>query len=330
LEHAVWTVRLHPALPFQSDRVGFEIPGLPGIEFFFVLSGFVMMMVHGEDFGHADRILPFLWRRCCRIFPLYWLVLAAMVWQFWSTLPGTAVERIGWVTLWPLTIQNLLPVAWTLRQEMLFYLMLALCMLPRIGLWILGLWVGSHVAATLGLLPWPTERHPVLILLGLNYDFFLGLLTGFLYRRLAVSHRLCLALLGFGTAGILVGLWATKGGTELGPSPLRCLAGLSFGAVIFACGRLEEAGWLRPGRWAVWCGIASYPLYLSHVMVYDYLVRPIGSTGLAAAIGPNPTLILLAALAVPVGLLLGLADRHVQRLLRRRSRASAREPVMPY
>ena len=50
--------------------------GHSGVEFFFVLSGFIMLMVHQGDIGKTSRVIPFLRRRFERIYPFFWVVLA--------------------------------------------------------------------------------------------------------------------------------------------------------------------------------------------------------------------------------------------------------------
>ena len=53
--------------------------GYAGVEFFFALSGFIMVFIHRGDFGHPARVGRFLRKRVERISPVYWVVLAALV-----------------------------------------------------------------------------------------------------------------------------------------------------------------------------------------------------------------------------------------------------------
>src|SRR5665811_644129 len=48
----------------------------PGVDIFFVISGFIVCQVAARPHTGA---LPFLARRCWRIFPIYWIVLAFSV-----------------------------------------------------------------------------------------------------------------------------------------------------------------------------------------------------------------------------------------------------------
>jgi peptidoglycan/LPS O-acetylase OafA/YrhL len=316
LNHAGSTVYTHPLLPFRSDAAHFEFPAQPGLEFFFALSGFVMVLIHLSDFGQAARVPPFLWRRVSRIYPMYWLVLVIMLWQFWAILPDATTWWVGWFTLWPFTWHNVVPVAWSLRLEMAFYLILALCMLPRVGPWVLALWIGATAFPTLGLLPWSEDTPLRLLVNPFNVDFFAGLVAGLAYRKTRPTPRQSAALLVGGLAGAFVGLWLMDWGLVWGGMLSHIILSASFGCVIIGCGKLEQAGSLRLGSWATLCGLASYPLYLTHLLVFDGLTRPFGTTGLAAALGPNLTLLALLAASVAVAVPLGLADRRLQRLLR--------------
>src|SRR5436190_1288571 len=53
--------------------------GHAGVEFFFVLSGFIIFYIHGKDLGVPSRFFSFIRKRFIRIYPIYWLVLAAII-----------------------------------------------------------------------------------------------------------------------------------------------------------------------------------------------------------------------------------------------------------
>ena len=53
--------------------------GHAGVDFFFVLSGFIIMHVHRGDLGRPGRFGRYAWRRATRIVPMYWVVTAIVV-----------------------------------------------------------------------------------------------------------------------------------------------------------------------------------------------------------------------------------------------------------
>src|SRR5713101_596459 len=53
--------------------------GFAGVDFFFVLSGFIMMYVHAADFGQPRALGAYIWKRFTRIYPAYWIVFAVIL-----------------------------------------------------------------------------------------------------------------------------------------------------------------------------------------------------------------------------------------------------------
>ena len=58
--------------------------GYSGVEFFFVLSGFIMILVHRADIGVPARARRFLRKRLVRIVPFYWVVTLALALLLWT------------------------------------------------------------------------------------------------------------------------------------------------------------------------------------------------------------------------------------------------------
>src|ERR1700690_1319738 len=55
---------------------GFFNFGHAGVDFFFVLSGFIIYFVHHRDIGHPASLPRYTWRRLTRVLPIYWVVTA--------------------------------------------------------------------------------------------------------------------------------------------------------------------------------------------------------------------------------------------------------------
>src|SRR5437870_555325 len=117
--------RDHLFTDFGSVPLGdFFVFGHAGVDFFFVLSGFIIFYVHADDIGRPYRLMHYLRRRFTRIYPFYWVIslltLTAIVLSAHQGLPS-AGQFIASALLIPLNDIVIVPVAWTLQQEIVFY-----------------------------------------------------------------------------------------------------------------------------------------------------------------------------------------------------------------
>ena len=315
-------------LPFGRWH-SFAMPGTAGVEFFFVLSGFVMALAHRQDLARGGNVGAFLWKRFCRIYPLYWVVLAFPLYRFWGAPLLSADAIVAWMSLLPVRTDNLLVVAWTLRQEVTFYLVLAICLVPVVGRFVLFAWVAATVCWWFVLPAPPWAGHVVAghVFSIFNFEFFAGLLAGWVLPRWTGRAALGWALLA-GGIGVLGWRMSLDGwGNEYGPTLARPVYGGAYAAVILACAVLERQGAIRFGRRAAWCaawaGALSYPLYLSHLITLDAVAGWIGPSGIAGAIGADATFgVLLVSAVVGAVVLAVVVDRPLQRGLRRVSASS--------
>jgi peptidoglycan/LPS O-acetylase OafA/YrhL len=100
--------------------------GASGVDIFFVISGFIICQVAARP---QNRALHFLVRRCWRIFPLYWVVLAfsvlidaiGMNWAPWMSARHSTFDYIFLLT----TENRFVPQGWSLVYELYFYVSLA-------------------------------------------------------------------------------------------------------------------------------------------------------------------------------------------------------------
>ena len=310
-----------------SDQLGYHFDwpvieaGHAGVEFFFVLSGFIMAYVHGRDIGHRDRQRHYWFSRISRIYPLYWIILAltalgqALVGQVEPNLQSLA-SILRAVFLLPFADYPPVAVAWTLSHEMLFYILLGLAIaVGRPALWLLGLWwglclwvlclkLGGHDPS----FPLAFVGAPINLLFGLGILAYwaLGVLTP---RRALVAVGLGAVIFGFGIANDAnpaledVRFFIYGAGAML----------LISGAVI-----LERAGWIRVPGWLIFMGNASYATYLGHSLVMMTVVTGLRVSGYA---GQVPGLVIVCGIVV-AGTLGGAAlhvicERPLMRVLRR-------------
>ncbi len=313
------------------------------VQYFFVLSGFVMVTAHYGDPAGWMRPLNFWWRRACRIYPLYWLVLLPVVLAGWQALPPGALWHL--ISLNPATYPEIIPPAWSLRYELAFYLMFGLCLVPVIGRYVLGGWVfsvlwlylpsgirwctwlrGWHwmkgglvvkALATLNVYLVQTSSHFVS---AWEVLFFAGLAAGWLFLTLRPRLWSGAVALLLGLALCLHTLAISKWGVDYPNDFQLPLAAVGYGLLLYGLVVLEARELFRCGKWAVRLGAMSYPLYISHQPVIALVSHLIPSPGF----GPVALTILclgtVAAIYAACFVLTFHADRPLQRFLRRAGR----------
>src|SRR4028119_3314 len=97
--------------------------GWSGVDYFFVLSGFIMVYVHRSAIGKKDQLKSFLVKRAVRIYPIYWIITLT-VWCLFLVIPDFANNQdlslgnvIVSLLLIPQKDQFILEVGWTLTYE---------------------------------------------------------------------------------------------------------------------------------------------------------------------------------------------------------------------
>lgn len=253
-----------------------------GVDLFFIISGFIMMLVSDPLTGRETARSTFLIRRVQRVVPLYWffnLLLAAGAVAMpsllrWTTIsPELVLTSMFFIPAFhPVNggVQPLISVGWTLQYEAFFYVVFA-CLLP------LGLGARVVVAAALftGLvsvagLAGRGSALAVFLANPIMFEFVAGMAVYWLYRRGGVTRQAGAVV---AVLALPVAFWAVGSGVA---SPLGALIdprwhrAIAWGVpalLLFYSGLalFDIPG--MAGRALVKLGDASYSLYLSHVFV---------------------------------------------------------------
>jgi len=220
--------------------------GFIGVDFFFVLSGFVMYWAHVQDFGQPAALGSFVKKRLLRIMPLYWVVLAVKLLRDWRQFDWLVV--LSAAALLPYPRPPCITVSWTLSYEMLFYAAVALMiLLPRGWLTFLPL----LALAALALTPPPVTAPgngflDALMVFPFNIhllEFLMGLAVGWLNAHWRASPRQAHALV------VLTGVWLV--GVLAAATWLSRPAVLPTWAPAYELAELHSNAILEQGVWLI-------------------------------------------------------------------------------
>lgn len=237
-----------------------------GVDFFFVLSGFIIVMVHGRDVGRPERFTLYLRKRFARVYPAYWVYAGAFVALVALGFGNGAGRPHGvpeWVTTFSLIrfVNMFTPIspAWTLFHEIAFYAVFSLMILRRrLGIAAFVAW--QAICLMLMHYPFPSERTPfATYFAAYNLDFSIGMGAYLLSRTQAASNVAWLA------AGLLIfSVTYACEASGLAFAAYPFFYALSFGLVLAFIVNREAAGRLPRLALLEAIGDASYSIYLVH------------------------------------------------------------------
>ena len=324
------------AAPQYFGIAGFAYPlsfGHIGVDFFFVLSGFIITYVHWQDISRPDALPRYLQRRFVRIYPIYWIIFLAVL-LLALVMPATRAavpHELGFI----LKGLGLIPedwrrhasppvivVSWSLEYEVVFYLVFALAIVNRWLLAIpLALLAYAYISCAGGCeFPRSFFTNAIALL------FVMGAMVAVCERRgLAVRSPLALAgagtfiFLSLGVAEVLAPSFRSTVSEHIALGLASCLTIAGLLSWEKAQAHKVSLGAL------VLLGDASYVLYLLHypliIVLCKLAVRVLPRTVPGAAIAY--VLILLLCVLAAVAVHLWIEKPLLWRLGRRRPQAPA-------
>ncbi|WP_262965703.1 acyltransferase family protein [Methylobacter psychrophilus] len=270
--------------------------GSIGVDIFFVISGFIMAMITKNLFGTSCEY-KFLYKRCIRIFPIYWfyslLVLGVFLFkpEIVNSTQGNQVNIIKSLLLLPDKNLPLLMVGWSLIYEIYFYFIVTLALRTVkdtryplfLIIWafavVLISWVFSEFSLTKES-PWFNVMTSPLCL-----EFISGSFIALFYHRVKPSYGVI--FLGTGTLVILTTpVYMVSISVPYIPGGWANTAIFGTGAFLLVLGTVvcEQKLKLVLPKWLTKIGDASYSLYLSHILILSalgraWLLLPFGHSG---------------------------------------------------
>lgn len=273
--------------------------GNAGVDFFFVLSGFIIYYVHSGDIGEPAKLPHYLWQRVTRIYPIYWVVTAFVVATLllkhdWRSL--TPIHILSSILLLPGVQDPLLGVAWTLMHEIAFYAVFAILIFAPAA----GALLAILDLALVTLAVWEDHASFSFLQSPYHYEFALGVLAAVALKRLHFNRLWLTGVVGL--IGFTVAAWAVNVGTLSGTEGAE--ARFAFGGasclIIIGISSAELRNRLTVPKFGSYLGAASYSIYLVHTLVIGWFARILFSVpGSHAA--PVATAFLVLALSIGAG-----------------------------
>ena len=270
--------------------------GHAGVEFFFALSGFIMILVHRNDIGHPDRVHKFVTKRIMRIYPIYWAISIFVTALYIASSNAQSENAYNSIFLIGYDNNAVLSVAWTLFHEVFFYIIFTFLILNRnIGAIIFTLWFAICLI-------WITEPAPYYGAASINIVFGFGMLAAFGYKYMSKPKLILI---------ISVSLFLILGCEEvflnLIVEDARTLAYGAIAAIAIAAAvSAESKALISSSKWMTALGDSSYSLYLVHYPVLAITAR----LWLATPLRILPNLLAFCAL-IGVAVIAGFATHRL-------------------
>ncbi len=288
--------------------------GASGVDIFFVLSGFIMVVT---TYNKDVDPFKFLMNRIVRVAPIYWMMTLLIVFIFmfgarplgvmelqpsyvWKSLFFIPFERAGF---W----EPVLSVGWTLNYEMFFYFVFSILILIRnsqLRVAVLVFLLLSFVASGL-MFPFGEYlkyySSPVIL------DFAFGAAFGAFFCGLrsdsiSVGPRGAWLLIAM---GVVVIIGTSSGFSLYNNNILRPMTwGIAGMLLVSGCVFLERNGYVAKHGFLLSLGNASYSIYLVHNLMIQISMKAVAMTGLS---GPA-SLLITAFLALALTIVFGLAS----------------------
>ncbi|MFN6487928.1 MULTISPECIES: acyltransferase [unclassified Nostoc] len=259
----------------QDDLLQIFHFGWIGVDFFFVLSGFIIFYIHQSDIGKPNKLKSFIFKRFIRVYPLYWSILTIKILVSLfntnkdSISQRSAAEIIKAILLLPqdrsILERTFIGVSWTLSFEVFFYCIFALLIFKntKISQSLILVWMIGIILNLLNLLPIGENFLLTFIFNERNLEFMLGCLAAYTISKYQFKFATSLIYVSIFLLVVSAINTKYKEFNVSGISPSLAY-GIPFTLLIIGSVYLEISKTVNIPKILIYIGDASYSIYLTH------------------------------------------------------------------
>ncbi len=278
--------------------------GHAGVDFFFVISGFIILHVHRGDIGRRARLSHYAARRFTRVFPTYWvallLTLVLGLGGHRHSVPSGG-DFLASIFLLPAHAAPLLGIAWTLQYEIFFYAVFAVLILNRgAGIAALVVWIAWIALGYAGM---AARFVPPSISGVYNLEFFAGMAAAFALAKWSVRAPvwwLAAGIAGFAAAAAAEDLGHLDGYADVA----RLAYGIPAALIVLGAAAVQQQSTVTLPRLLSVLGTASYSIYLFQFVFIGLAWYLLSAAGLPEVWPIAGSFAVLAAAGVAGGVLM--------------------------
>jgi exopolysaccharide production protein ExoZ len=245
--------------------------GWVGVDIFFVLSGFLLFFTSYKNIGQKDRCKEFLFKRLSRIYPVYWIILTAVL-IIWPSYFGGRYMIMDIIKSYLLVPQEQLPilgVAWFLSYIIFAYFVFAILIYfkKKTSYTVILAWVVGVLLNSFGLLP--VNLYVDFIFSSHFIEIIAGCIVAVIFIKRPVKKPILSIFMGsiifLGIYYLIIDGYIIRNSTES-----MFLFSLAVGLIILGCVSYELSHDIAFPKSVIALGDASYTIYLTHFSLLSF------------------------------------------------------------
>lgn len=281
---AIMVVLTHIAGPMSNSKYfGISIFdklfsfGTFGVQYFFVLSGFIIYHVHKNELSTPSALVPYIKKRFLRIYPTF-IVIFLLVY-FLGLLTSqesilqldliSIIKSIILISSFPVPV---IGVAWTLEYEIFFYLLFALLIINKKFIYLIcAIFIFSHIynySDNISFLYLGFLQSSIMLL------FFMGLFVAYIIK-IRIDIKIVYTILILGILIFFSEIYnSIINYNNNHNSYQNLILGLAFSLIVFSFVKIEQYGYdFKKFKIMNLLGDASYSIYLLHYPISLVVVK---------------------------------------------------------